>query len=349
MINFWTQPIHEPFYNSNEIIEKYDVIISLGSRGKGKTMSWKLRAIYNTLNNGKATIYTRRFKQELKDSRTNFLKDLYDGDPRLKDVILEIKGNILYVNGVESVYFIPLSTSLNKKSVSFHNVNMFIYDEFLTLGQTIRGIEEDVLFLEFLESVFRLRDDVKIILLSNAISTTSKYFEIFGFNKPINPKRAYQHPRHSKKVVIEIIQDNGEFRDKKESSKLYQLLPPSEYKKYSIENEFIFESTENIVDRKNIKGHLEYYLSIATKSGIIDIYRTSKYEYYLMLENEKERDLIFTFDKELTINGCVFISGYNDVSMMLSNAVSTKDIYYADMKVKKLFIENLKKIITTYF
>lgn len=345
----WLQPNHEPYYNANHLLDKYGVVISIGSRGKGKTLSWKLNAIYNTLNFGKETIYLRRFKTELKESKTKFLGDLYEGDKRLENEKIEIKGNTLYVNDKPSIHFVALSTSLNLKSVSYHNVNMLIFDEFLTLGYKLRGVNEETIFLEFLETTFRTRDDIFIVLLSNAISTTSKYYEIFGFDKPINPKRKYQYPKHSKDVVLEIINDDEDFKKLKEQSRLYKLLPPSQYKKYSIENEFIFEDNSNILKRKDIKGHINYLYTIATSEGYLDIYLFDKVKYYIMFNSKIERELIFTFDKDLTINGYIYINQSHDIPRRISTALAIKTLFFQDMKSKKIFIENLKKIITTYY
>lgn len=344
----WKQPEHKPFYNANEIKEKYSVIISIGARGKGKTLAWKLAPIYDTLNNGYETIYLRRFKNELKKAKRHYLSDIYVGDPRLQDVKLEIKGNTLYVNDKPCTHFVSLSTSLNDKSISYHNVKRVIFDEFLTLGYTIRGVDEITLFSEFLETVFRLRDNVQIVLLSNAISTTSEYFKLFGFDN-VDPKRQFQHPRHSKDVVLEIIMTDEDFKEMKSQSKLYSLLAPSKYKKYAIENEFIFEDDTNIMKRKEIKGHIHYIYSVATEQGILDFYNFNKGMIYVRLDKEKNRDIIFTFDKDLVMQGYVYVNSSHDIARRLSSALSLKWVFYEDMQTKKLLLMNLKKIITTYF
>ena len=237
---------------------------------------------------------------------------------------------------------------INDKSISYHNVRRVIFDEFLTLGYTIRGVDEITLFSEFLETVFRLRDDVQIVLLSNAISTTSEYFKLFGFEN-VNPKRRYQHPKHSKEIVLELIATDEDFKEMKNQSKLYSLLAPSKYKKYAIENEFIFEDESNIMPRKDIRGHIHYIYSIATEQGILDFYNFNKGMIYVRLDKEKEQDLIFTFDKNLVAKGYILLNSSHDISRRLSSALSLKIVYYEDMSCKKLLLANLKKIISTYF
>lgn len=345
----WVSPITPPYYDYRNLRNrKCKVNISIGARGIGKTNYWKREAIYHYLNTGRKTIYMRRFKRELKDSKKNFLKDIYDGDERLRDFKLEIIGDNLLLDGEVVIYFIALSTSLTLKSVSFADVDILIYDEFLTLGYTIKGMSEIDIFREFLETTYRDREVHTIALLSNAISTTSEYFELFGFDKPINTKRKYQSPRHSKDVVVEIY-DSETWEEHKKESSLMKLFAPSQYQKYAIENEFIFDNVDNILPRKDIKGHIDNMFNLITKKGKITISKFS--EGYIITDFIETREdlILYTFDKDLVINNAVLINNSNPIALLLTRAITIGNLYYSDLKVKNIFLEDLKRIVKTFY
>ena len=348
----WIIPKHPPYYYLLEDYQDYKVKISLGSRGLGKTLHYKLRGIHHYLNTGRCFIYLRRFRDEIKEAKANFLKDIMEGDDRLSEFEWSINGNRLLCDGKTCGYFYALSTTLTKKSTVFNDVDMLIFDEFLTLGYTIRGGNEVTIFLEFLETVFRTRKGIEIILLSNAISTTSQYFEIFGFDKPLNPKRKFQFPKGKEKSVFCEIYNSKDWKEYKEETDLYSVLATKDYQKYSIENEFIFENTDNIISRKDVKGHLKLDYRILTKESMLSIYHTNDGRYYIDVfspNENNEKVLTYTFDKELTPQGCIYLSTSSTMSMYITQAITSQCIFYSDMRVKKLFLENIKKIVSTYY
>ncbi len=343
------QPLYTPPYYDFRAIEEKNpsIAILLGARGLGKTNYYKRKAIYNFLNTGKKTIFMKRFKKEVKEFRDKFLNDIYKADERLKKVKIVLKGNHIYVEGKQAIEFISLSQSIQLTGVSYEDVTLLVFDEFLTLGQTIRGIKEETLFLHFLETCFRDREDFKIVMLSNAVSTTSNYFTELGFNKPINPSLKYQSPPHTKDIIVEVYDDIN-FKQHKEDSKLYKLFSRSQYKKFAIENEFILEDNTNILNRKNIKGHIKELFTIATSDGFLNVALFDKIKYFVYHSKSINSSLI-TFDKEQVTCGATYITNNHLIAMNLTSAIISKLIFYNDMKVKKQFLENLKKIVTTFY
>lgn len=354
----WEQPFSDIFYLARFIMLKNPfVIISIGERGVGKSLSWKLNAIYTFLNTGGRTVYIRRFKKELKDSKKNFMNDIFVGDPRLNKLKFEMKGDDLLIEGKVAITFIPLSQVLTARSVSYQFVVRIIFDEFLTMGRTLNdlGLDEIELFNDYLDTVFRIRENIQIVLLANAISTTSAYFEMFGFDKPIDVKRKYQNPnpnlvRLHDRVILEII-ENKSYREKKKESVLMGILADSKYKRYAIENEFAYEDDHNIIPMKSVKGHLKPLYTIRTNSKdlhILELNRRNN-EYIVSDSTIYEDVMVYTFDKELITTGAIYISGGNRVSEMLQTMIAAQRLYYSDMRVKKEFLLNLKKIVRTYF
>jgi hypothetical protein len=354
-MNKWSQPHHPPFYSVNNVLSltpSPKVIITIGPRGPGKTLGWKLQSIYDMLNDGMETIYIRRFIKEIKEAKKNFTADLHDGDDRLDSLKMEFKGNDFYVDGKLAIRMVTLSQALKLKSVSYKHVRNVIFDEFLTLDKTLDsyGYDEMAIFKEYMDTIFRLRDDLRIILLANAISTTSEYFEAFGFDKPINVKRRYQHPPHTKKVVIEIW-GSKKYSEVKQDSELYQLFSPSKHARYAIENEFTFEDAGNVLSTKDIRGHINPLYNLMTAKGVLTVcnYKDDIIKYVIVASNGPHGNIpLFTFDKEMVIYGAMYINTTSNVAQALTSALVTGRLFYDNQKVKKLFLLDLKKIVGTY-
>ena len=82
-------------------------------------------------------------------------------------------------------YAIPLSTANILKSSTFENVDTIIFDEFLITRSTYHYLPNEIIqFAELLETIIRLRPNIKILLLGNAISVSNPYFDFFGLTLP---------------------------------------------------------------------------------------------------------------------------------------------------------------------
>lgn len=351
----WVQPNHPPFYNTANVLSlepQPKVIITIGPRGPGKTLGWKLQSIYDTLNDGKETVYIRRFIKEVKESKKNFTKDLYEGDNRMADLAIEFKGNTMYVDNKPCIHIVSLSQAIKLRSVVYNTVRNVIFDEFLTLDRTLDsfGYDEITVFREYLDTVFRLRDDLRIVLLANAISSTSEYFEMFGFDKPISVKRRYQHPPHNKEIVIEIW-GSKKYSEVKQESELYKLFSPSKYTRYAIENEFTFEDNANVLPTKDIRGHINPLYNIMTAKATLTVcnFKDDIIKYVVVASNGPHGNIpLFTFDKEMAVYGAMYINTSSNVAQALTSALVTGRLFYDNQKVKKSFLIDLKKIVGTY-
>lgn len=84
-------------------------------------------------------------------------------------------------------FAIPLSTANILKSSTFENVDTIIFDEFLITRSTYHYLQNEVIqFAELLETIIRLRPNIKILMLGNAISITNPYFDFFRLTLPYN-------------------------------------------------------------------------------------------------------------------------------------------------------------------
>lgn len=212
----------------------------IGNRGSGKTYGAKKWAIKGFLKDGSQFIYLRRYKTEFDDVK-KFFADISEEFP---DHTFSVKGKNFIINGEVAGYAIPLSTALTKKSVSYNRVNKIIFDEFVIDSKVIHYLNNEVThFLEFYETVARMRENVRVLFLSNAVSVVNPYFLFWD----IRPNEEQRFTRKGQ-LMVEFVK-NQDFIDAKYKTKFGQLIKGTHYGDYAIENKFL-KDNKNFVEKK---------------------------------------------------------------------------------------------------
>lgn len=209
----------------------------IGNRGGGKTFGFKEWSIKDFKKTGRQFIYMRRFGTEFDDMAQEGSDYFSDIRFKFPNDELEIKGDKAYINGEIAGYMIPLSTSTKRKSTNYNRVNKIIFDEFIIDKGVYHYIKNEVqLFLEFFETVARMRDDVRAIFIANAISIVNPYFLFWN----VKPKNSVGFTVNDH-MVIEVYM-NQEYVDKKKQTRYGQLIDGTEYGSYAMENKFLRDS-----------------------------------------------------------------------------------------------------------
>lgn len=219
------------YYDLGKLLSYNKLIsISIGSRGRGKSYAAKKWAINGWLKNKKQFIYLRRYDTELKNISTYF-SDISDIYP---DHTFEVKSGCFYIDDEVAGFYFPLSTSQQKKSTSFPDVDKIIFDEFIIDSGKVTYLKGEVhLFLDIIETVGRMRDDLRILMISNAISSVNPYFLYFNI---------YPHDGDKmicKQQIAVHIDKNTDFINYKKQTRFGQLIADTNYGRYSIDNEFL--------------------------------------------------------------------------------------------------------------
>lgn len=245
------------FYDPHDLLT-HNALFSfvIGNRGAGKTYSFKKWAIKDFLKTGAQFIYLRRYKTEFDDFK-NFFADVSQEFP---DVEFEVKGKLLFINQQLAGYGVALSTALTKKSVSYHLVNKIGFDEFVIDSKIIHYLSNEVtMFLEFYETVARMRDNVRAVFLSNAVSVVNPYFLYWNIRP--NGKKRFTKKGH---LLIEFVK-NQEFIEAKYKTRFGQIIRGTKYGEYAVENQYL-KDNENFVEKKT--GDARYEFSIVFNDHI---------------------------------------------------------------------------------
>lgn len=241
--------------------------VIVGNRGGGKSYGAKSKAVENFIKKKEQFGYIRRYKDDLKKPLEQFFKDIAQDFP---DYECKVEGEKVYIrlrpgNAKEkwsesdiAGYGFSLSTANNKKSMSFPNVTMLIFDEFLLEEGNQKYLSNEVeKLLNLYETVARPGSNhprVTLWLLGNAISVTNPYFLYWHLRMPNNQdkngKWIWKHP--TRPILVEDVHNEG-FIDAKRNTEFGQLVEGTNYADYSIENKFLLDD-DSFIEKKSQKA-----------------------------------------------------------------------------------------------
>lgn len=306
------------YYDYDKLLSR-DFLIAfvISERGLGKTFGAKMAVLKQFLKNGSEFIYVRRYKTELDSSLATFWNDL-QANGYFEDYELKVQKSKLLTkftcNGKVCGYAVPLSTSNILKSTAFPKVKYIVFDEFLLpAGGTYRYLKSEInLFLDLIETVFRLRDG-KILLLGNALNTyASPYFAYWNLDLSDGKEfKSYQDG-----AILVHYARNEVYREAKRKSKFGKLIDGTDYGRYAIDNQDV--SMNNMFIAKRPENSRFYALMVINGNKIgmwigkdNILYLSEKYEpntlnKFVFNFNDHTESTIFTSVREnVYLNVCV--------------------------------------------
>ena len=245
--------------------------VIVGNRSAGKTYACKKRGINNFIKKGEQFVYVRRYENDLKDSLPTFFDDIIKNN-EYPDYEFKVDGTKLYCRmkvdenkkqtwTKEDVcgYGVVLSTADNKKSISYPNVTLIIYDEFMLDSQSSmqRYLKNEPRSLMSLyETVARPGTEHPrciLFMLSNSISINNPYFLTWDLQMPDtskpdkNGKYIWHHPKRS--IIVENVK-KSEMVEAKKQHEFYTITKGTGYDDFSIDNSFINDD-ETFVEKRS--------------------------------------------------------------------------------------------------
>lgn len=267
------------WWNRRDILSHNTIMnFVLSNRGGGKTYNMTQWSIEDYKKNKNMCVWVRRYQTEIDEMITNgkffdAIRDAYPNDE------LTIDGNIGYINKEPFIYFIALSTSRQLKSNNYPTVNKIIFDEFIIDKGRINYLKNEVeVFLDLFETVARMRDNVRAVLLANSVTIVNPYFMYFKI-KPL-PDRRFTVKGE---CCIEMYR-NDEFVKMKKQSRFGRLISNTRYGEYAIENQWLLDNDTFVEKRTEKTGFLlslkyngnEYGFWVDTDTGIM--YMSDKFD-----------------------------------------------------------------------
>lgn len=331
------------FYDIGELLTHNRLFsMVVGSRGKGKTHSSLTKAIKRFKEGKGEFIYLRRYKEEIKPLKkeSKLFDDIRNEFPNDK---LDVKGEVCYINDVKCGYILALSVCAGKKSIAFPDVRMIIFDEFIidTKKSTYRYLGEEVKrFLEFFNTVNRLRNDCIAVFLSNNISSNNPYFVYFKINPNTSNKR-FIHV--GKEIVIEYIPADEDFKQAVYNTRFGQLIKGTPYADYAVENKSMHDNFD-FIEKK--QGTAHYYCTLRYNKVDFGVWvDMNKGKFYI----SKDIDTYYGHTYCLTLDdhtpNTLLLSKKNGILKSLSDNFKLGNVFYESLKIKNESFDALRILL----
>ena len=165
----------------------------IDNRNTGKTTQFKKRALIRAINNHTMCVWCRRFENEIKACKNEFLNNKFfavlkaDYGDRFKKEDFKIKGSYAYYKDIPFVYFLNLQKATSDKGIDAENIDTIVYDEFMAEDMRYNyyhGNEVHDFFKIFFTKKRTHADGteshVYIFMLGNRDSFTNPYYTYFG-------------------------------------------------------------------------------------------------------------------------------------------------------------------------
>ena len=328
------------YWNIQDVISHNKFLnFIVGNRGAGKSYSSKKYCIDDFLKNGSQFVWVRRFDSELDDFQHTFFSDILHNYP--DSIKFHYKHYKFYINDVVAGFSIPLSISSKKKSSSYHKVNKIIFDEFIIdKGHSYYLKKEVEVFLDLIETVFRMRENIKgVFCLANSITFINPYFLYFNLDYPKAKNNIYK-----KDDILLQLYTNDEFIEKKKNTRFGKLIANTEYANYSIENKFLRDNN-NFIGKP--EGKLRYLFTIKNDTMLGVWITQSQDKIYVSKNYDKSSKLIYTTKFENHQENTMLIKSLNESHLFKHFIKYLKNgfVLFENLKIKGEILAIVSRIL----
>lgn len=319
----------------------YNVI--LGNRGGGKTvgsLSYVVEKYLKTRNTNEPFefFYLRRFQEELRELTRMRNGKIFDDIERLgffHEVNLKAEGNIMYCDNKAFGIAMALTDAPTKKSIPFPNVKLGIFEEFIIDKGVRHYLPNEVeSFLDLDQTIDRDRDQLKWLMLANAVSSSNPYMDYWDLDIPWGKTR--QLYGNDNQILIELVQDE-DFIAKKKSTRRGQLMEGTRYGDYAIENKMLRDNANFIAKKTKTCEYKFTLLYYENQIGVWYDVRNGKF--YLSLSVDLQYPITFAATTEDMQPNVMLLKGAkrSPYIQRLMDAYKKGCVYFENGKIKSWF------------
>lgn len=323
------------FYSFQKLLS-YNAFLNFvcGGRGIGKSYGMKDFVAKRFINHGDEFVYVRRYATEIGDATMAGKKPIFWNQISLnneyyKDYKMDNTTEVFTIDKKVCGYAIPLSTANIKKSATFENVKTIIFDEF-TLDNTgyYSYLNNEVFqFLELLETICRMRNDVRVIFIGNYLSHSNPYFDYFNLSLPYGSE--YKTFKDGL-ILVNYVTDNEKFKQAKRKSLLGKLIEGSEYGDYNISNKALLDN-EVFLKKKN--RYCKFSCNIKTNNVIYGMWVNDKEDYMLISKD---------YDKNFKLTVTIKAKDHTEDTVLIDKPQPPLSIIIERYRMARLFFEDIQ-------
>ena len=237
----------------------------------------------------------------------------------------------IYLNDDIIGYTCALSTISNMRGFDSSDVELLIYDEFIAEPHEKLMKMEGTAFLNAYETINRNRElkgsePVQCLLLANSFNIGNPLFMEMGIvNQAAKMQREGREQYINNTGVALIMPNASKISEYKSKTVLYQATKNQSFGRMALNNEFAYDSTDDITTRP-----LKEYKPVVSIGGIT-IYKHKSNRKYYITEQENGSKVRYNTDN---VDLKRFIKKYG---LAMYNAYIYNNVEFQNMLTKQLF------------
>lgn len=325
------------FYDYDKL-QSYNCFLNfvLASRGVGKTYGAITAVIKDFLKNGNQFIYMRRYKTELQTCVPNFFaQHIYN--EAFPDHDLEVRNNKFYIDGELAGYAIALSTSKILKSTGFPQVRTIVFDEFTITTGVYHYLSSEINdFLDFVETVFRMRDNGRVWLLGNSTTLYNPYFNYWNISTPYEGEfKLYQDG-----LILVNYVTNHAYADAKMKTRFGRLVSGTKYGDYAIMNKFLQDSESFIRKRPH---YAKFFFNLHLEGNTFGIWFDNDAYWYVSDDYDPDSKANFSISRNDHTETTLLLSRVDPIIKNLLERFKDAHLVFESAQIKGAMVANLLK------
>jgi hypothetical protein len=232
-------------------------------------------------------------------------------------------------------YFVALSKTQQKKSVSYPRVKTIIFDEFIIDRGVIHYMANEVkAFNDFYSTVDRYKDKTRVLFLANSVSIMNPYF----IEWDIAPKRDDEWITKFNGFMVAHFPQADAFVGEVYATKFGQFIQNSEYADYAVGSQFS-DNTDVLVKPKSADAR--YTATIETKNGTFSLWidqRATNAPIFYVSSKRPRSEFLWTLVPENMSENKILIE-YNDKTLQYLRAgYSRARVFFDRPQTRNAFI-----------
>ena len=318
--------------------------IIMSNRGTGKTTDVTRYIIKRFIEQGYQFLFVKRNKEDIKSTAEKFFDSEYL-EHKFPDHTFSFKRGKFYIDDQEAGYCAVLNVPTRNKGIPLEHVGTIIFDEFITEdGRYItapgRPYQEVENLMSLIDTVNRgynrlYRDELKVFLLSNAISIINPYFAYFNIDKKWKPGKRFIK---GNEWVMEFFIDE-EIAKEKQKGAFGRFIKDTEYGKYALMNKFYLDNDAFIAEPP---AHCFYqctFIYAGEKYGVWEDKR--KNIYYISEKYDKYCKVVYSLAEDDHNEETFLLSSKYDVYKGLRASFDSARVRFSSMRCKTVLISFL--------
>ena len=255
----------------------------IGARGIGKTFSTKELLLNQFLEKGKKFAWVRDTVDAKKELCDNDGVKFYEDFPLMENPNFKsgsIKKSEFIINEKHAGTCLPASVFQRYKGNSFQSVSWVVYDEFIREKGRFKNKNNLWATINTLMTICRSRDDIRIIMLGNALDKGDEFLNFLGVE--IDDFGFYYNKEKS--VCIHYADNTEGFIEKNSNGVIGKLLIGTNFADNLMESKFLNES-HFIFDKLPKKSKLLFIIETPLQSAR---FYTAENRLYVMPDINKD-------------------------------------------------------------